>query len=417
VGGRQLDDESDWAGVRCLLVTSSLDAGGMDEVVAFLAYQLPCYGISVAVLQASGDGAPNGTPTGRLGRQLLAHGIETVELTEAAAEPWVQAWHPDVISIHGAPSWVLEIATRLSIPSVETLHGMHSLFSADRFAVAEYGRKLSGIIAVSNLVRQQYLQLNPAFPQSQILTIPNSVDRSRRILGDRRRAREKWQVQQEYVFVSLARYCLQKNTYGLIAAFSELAGQYPEAHLVIAGRVDDTSYFDQIVRLRSRLPCRDRIHLRDHSPNPADLLSLADGFVLNSFFEGWSLASMEALYAGLPVVLSEVGGAREQIGTGNGRGYVVPNPAGDPLKADWNTIRDIRYSRQINRNDFVSAMGSLVSNRAYWLDAREKLIVDSAQRFHPDLCVRRHLRVLSAAALNRAFPSQEYLDENATVVQ
>ena len=48
--------------------------------------------------------------------------------------------------------------------------------------------------------------------------------------------------------------------------------------------------------------------------HPPHLLAAADGFVLDSFFEGWSLASMEALFAGVPMVLSEVGGAREQIG-------------------------------------------------------------------------------------------------------
>jgi glycosyltransferase involved in cell wall biosynthesis len=385
------------AGMRCLLVTSCLDAGGMDEVVVFLARRLPRNNIRVAVLHASPAGGPNGAPTGKLGRLLLAQGVETVELAGTSAARWLEAWRPDVISVHGAPMWVLQVARRLSIPCVETLHGMHSLFEADAAAVAERGQQLAGIVAVSELVRRQYLNLNRNFPLERIVTIPNGVDDSRRRPGDRHSARLRWGIGEEYIFLCLARHCLQKNTYGLVAAFDEVAARHPEAHLVIAGPTEDPVYFAQVMRFRAGLASRDRIHLRDYSSNPAELLALADGFVLNSFFEGWSLASMEALYAGLPVVLSDVGGAQEQVGTGRERGHVIPNPIGDPLQVNWKTIRDARYRRQTNRNALVDAMSSLVANRASWLAARQQLSNESAQRFDSDLCVRSHARVLAAA--------------------
>jgi glycosyltransferase involved in cell wall biosynthesis len=205
-------------------------------------------------------------------------------------------------------------------------------------------------------------------------------------------------IQDEYVFVSLARHCLQKNTYGLVAAFADVAARHPEAHLVIAGRPDDAAYFAQVVRLRGLVACRERIHLRDHNPNPAELLALADGFVLDSFFEGWSLASMEALYAGVPVVLSEVGGASEQVGADGERGYLIPNPVGDPLRVNWETIRETRFARQVNRDALVKAMSSLVTNRASWLAGRQRLMSESAVRFDPEICLRSHAQVLAAAA-------------------
>jgi glycosyltransferase involved in cell wall biosynthesis len=40
---------------------------------------------------------------------------------------------------------------------------------------------------------------------------------------------------------------------------------------------------------------------------------LADALVMPSFFEGWSLAITEAVLAGLPVIATDVGGAREQL--------------------------------------------------------------------------------------------------------
>ncbi|MEI6067646.1 MAG: glycosyltransferase family 4 protein [Methylococcaceae bacterium] len=384
-------------GLRCLLVTDSLDVGGMDEVVVFLAHGLPRHGVGTAVLHASTNGTPDGTPSGRLGRLLLEHGVETVELAGAAGVRWVEAWRPDVISAHCAPAWVLEAATRLSIPYVDTLHGPFTLFNMDSEVESERGRQLAGIVAVSDLVRRQYLQRNPFFSPSRIVTIPNGVDDKRRIPRCRNSARARFGIQDEYLFVSLGRHCLQKNAYGLVAGFADVAERYPKAHLVIAGRVDDNAYFAQVQRLCASLACRNRIHLRDHFSDPAELLAAADGFVLNSFFEGWSLASMEALYSGVPVVLSEVGGAFEQVGCGEDRGYLIPNPVGDPLQVNWETIRDARYTSQVNREALVEAMSSLIVNRASFLDARERLISESATRFQPDACLRSHAQVLTAA--------------------
>jgi glycosyltransferase involved in cell wall biosynthesis len=395
------------ARLRCLLVTSALDAGGMDEVVVFLARRLPRHGISTAVLHASVEGTPDGLPTGRLGQFLREQDVETVELAGANGARWLETWRPDVISAHGAPPWVLDTAARLSIPYIDTLHGMHSHFGVDWAAEAERSRRLTGIVAVSELVRRQYLGGNPVFPPGRIVTIPNGVDDERRTPDDRERARELLGLRDEYLFVSLTRYCLQKNVYGLVSAFEDVAALHPEAHLVISGRPDDPAYFSQVLQLRSRFACRDRIHLRDHTPNPAKLLAAADGFVLDSFFEGWSLASMEALFAGIPVVLSEVGGAREQVGEAGERGYVIPNPLGDPFRVNWNTMREARYARQVNREALVTAMSSLVTHQADWLKGRQQLINESAARFHPDVCLSHHARVLLAAAYGEPLGSGE----------
>jgi glycosyltransferase involved in cell wall biosynthesis len=116
---------------------------------------------------------------------------------------------------------------------------------------------------------------------------------------------------------------------------------------------------------------------------------------------------MEALYAGLPVVLSEVGGAKEQIGIGMDRGYLVPNPVGDPLQVNWETIREARFRRQVNRDALITAMNLLVENRKWWFDEKQQLMDESAERFNPDLCVRSHAAVLAAAANGEQCPSYQ----------
>jgi glycosyltransferase involved in cell wall biosynthesis len=393
--------------LRCLVVTGLLDVGGMDEVVAFLARRLPGRRMHTAVLHATSDPSATGEPSGRLGQMLRSAGIEVREADEQGASAWIQHWRPDVITAHGAPDWVLGIAERLGIPYVDNLHGMHTHFWADWRAEAARSARLSTFVSVSELVRDQYLAGNPSFPASRIVTIPNGVDDQRRATGDRAAARDRLGLAGEYVFVSLARYCLQKNTYGLLAAFAEVARHHGDAHLVVAGRPDDIRYYRRVLRLRNSLPCADRIHLRDHVTTPAELLAAADGFVLDSFFEGWSLASMEALFAGVPVVLSEVGGAREQIGDDRTRGHVVTNPLGDPLQVNWHAAGEARYQPQANRDELAAAMRDLIAGREEYLGHRDRLAAESAARFSADSCLDQHAEVLRAVAAgaNRAVPA------------
>jgi glycosyltransferase involved in cell wall biosynthesis len=390
---------------RCLLVTGLLDVGGMDEVVAFLGRRLRVHGLQTAVLHATSSPSPTGEPTGRLGRMLASSGIEVHEADEKSAPDWIKHWRPDVISAHGAPDWILPVAEQAGVPYVDNLHGMHSLFWADWQAEAKRGTKLAAIVSVSELVRQQYLAGNPAFPPKRIVTIPNGVDDERRPSGDRAAIRARLGLTEEYVFVSLARHCQQKNSYGLITAFDQVAQRRPEAHLVIAGWADQPRYYRRTLQLRDSLTCHDRIHLRDHAPAPAELLAAADGFVLDSFFEGWSLASMEALFAGLPVVLSEVGGACEQIGGSTARGYLVANPLGDPLRVDWEAVGMARYRPQVNRDEFAAAMWHLIADRDDYLANREALATESAARFSADACLAQHVAVLRAVATGSDLPS------------
>ena len=383
--------------LRCLVVTGALDVSGVDEVAAFLARRLPAYDLQTAAMHARSDPSAGGEPRGHLGRRLQAQGVEVREADAAGARRWIEQWRPDVISAHHAPYWALDIAQDLGVPYVENLHGMHDLFNTDWRAEAGRSTKISTIVAVSELVRRQYLAGNPEFPSNQIVTIPNGVDRQQHSAHDRETIRSRLGLTDEYLFVSLARHSLQKNSYGLVTAFGELARYQPNAHLVIAGRLDDVRYFRQVLRLRENLPCRDRIHMRGNTAAPAALLAAADGFVLDSFFEGWSLASMEALFAGVPTVLTEVGGAREQISDDPARGYLVPNPLGDPLKVNWQSMGAARYWKQTNQIDLTNAMNSLIVNRDYYLRNRQQLAAKSARSFSAESCLTQHAAILRTA--------------------
>jgi glycosyltransferase involved in cell wall biosynthesis len=364
----------------------------MDEVVAFLARRLPAAGLEVAVLHAP----PAPAEPGRLARALTDEGVLVVDGRPDTTPAWLETWLPDVISAHGAAPWVLPSARRLGVPYVDTFHGMHDLFGIDWTAEASRSAELDAVVTVSELIRTQYVTGNPSMDPSRVVSIPNAVDDHRHRPADRGAARRALGLQDEFLWVCLARYALQKNTYGLLRAFDRVARQLPEAHLVVAGRGDEPVYVQQVVNLQRRLESADRVHLRDHCPAPAVLLAAADGFVLDSFFEGWALSSMEALFAGLPVVVSEVGGAHEQVGADGSRGRVVRNPAGPPDAVDWPRMRELRYAVQPNESELVEAMVQITRAAPYWASRRAALQAESAARFDADDCVDRHAEVLRA---------------------
>ena len=288
----------------------------------------------------------------------------------------------------------------MAVPYVKVLHG-HSLFYCDWTAEAERSRDVHAIVAVSDLVRRQYLGGVPTFPSERIVTIPNGVDDLRRVHHDRLSARAALGLKDEFLFVCHARYDSNKNQLGLVSAFDEVAARHPEAHLLMAGRVGDPVYTAQVRQAWRGLAARDRVHLRDHVTDPALVLAAADGFVLNSFFEGGPLVTMEALYAGVPVVATDVGGVRDQLGTDPSRGYLIRNPLGDPIEVTWARLGSALYARQINRDQLIEAMCALVREREQRAAKRDQLAEESARRFHPDHCLRGHADLLHSCVTGR----------------
>ncbi|MFD6176657.1 MULTISPECIES: glycosyltransferase family 4 protein [unclassified Isoptericola] len=374
---------------RCLLVTHSLETGGVDEVVSHLARSLPAHGFDVAVLVASDD-EPQGI--GQLGRRLLDDGVEVVDAAGADGARWIEGWRPDVVYLHGDVRWPVRVARRLGVPAVLALHGMHDLFALDGGAVLERSRDLAAVVAVSELVREEYLAKSGGLDAAAVHVIPNGVHPDKVSAVGHDACRASLGLEDETLFVSLARHNMQKNTYALVEAFEDVARALPRAHLLVCGRADEAVYSRQVVARRDRSPAADRIHLRDNLWRVDAVLAAADVFVLDSYFEGWALSSMEALAAGTPVVLSDVGGAREQVGGPVANGVVVGHPLGRPVGLTWDEMEYARFRRQPNREEVVDAMVAVA--RGDYAASRAEIAADAARRFSPARSVRAHADLL-----------------------
>ena len=98
----------------------------------------------------------------------------------------VEALAPNVVSAHDPPDWLLEDGVRrVGIPVVETLHGVPTPLGTrwEHESVRSLG--VRRFVAVSELVRLQYLAGNPWVSPTDVVTIPNPLGEPRHVVTDR----------------------------------------------------------------------------------------------------------------------------------------------------------------------------------------------------------------------------------------
>ncbi|HEU5135143.1 MAG TPA: glycosyltransferase [Steroidobacteraceae bacterium] len=119
---------------------------------------------------------------------------------------------------------------------------------------------------------------------------------------------------------SVGRLAPEKNHEVLLTTLRRLRVARVDAHLVIAG---SGPLRDRLLRRAAELEISDRVNLIGEFEDVRPVLAAMDVFVLPSVaVESFSNAALEAMSMGRPVILSDIGGAREMIDDGV-EGYVV----------------------------------------------------------------------------------------------
>lgn len=122
------------------------------------------------------------------------------------------------------------------------------------------------------------------------------------------------------VFGFVGRLSAQKAPERLISAFSVIAADVPQARLLIIG----SGELEDAVRQQiSVTGLTDRVVIDADLPG-AEALQALDALVMTSRYEAMSYVMLEAAAAGLPLVLTDVGGASNVLDSGV-NGLLVPN--------------------------------------------------------------------------------------------
>lgn len=121
------------------------------------------------------------------------------------------------------------------------------------------------------------------------------------------------------VIISVGRLSPQKDFVTLIRAFAIVAERHPSYSLVIYGEGPQRNELEGFI---DKMGLKNKVTLPGRSNEIYKELSKARVFVQTSKFEGMSNAVIEAICSGLPIVTTEVSGARQMVKEGK-NGYIV----------------------------------------------------------------------------------------------
>lgn len=237
----------------------------------------------------------------------------------------------DLIHAHGlssmAPMAVI-VGTILGKPVIAQAHGPG--MTGD---VATLGRswlrglrrrllmKADRYIGLTDQIRSELLELG--LDGRRVVATPNGVDTGVFYpwVGDRRALRRKLGLPgEDKIIIFVGRLTHVKRLDLLIRGLRQVRDRLPEARLVLVG---DGPLRLELEQLAASLDLESSVIFAGSRPDVAAYMQASDLLVLPSETEGLSIALLEAMACGLPVVVSDCDGNRELVTDGL-NGMVFP---------------------------------------------------------------------------------------------
>ena len=319
--------------IRVLHVIESLRSGGAENVVAALATHTDPsrFESEVVALASGGDVADRlhsaGVTVHILGKRL------GVDLSAAARlRHLIQERQISIVHAHNpvANHWTI-LACLFMAGAPPILQTEHSIHYRGRirlwypFLRGILGLWNSAIVGCCTAVTVSHRRIDP-LNRSRYRTVYNGIEPLGRPSAERRAAlRREIAIPDGFTVAGTVGNLRGPKAHGdLLSALALLAGEFPRLITIIAG----DGPLEQELRARAAaLGIAGCVRWLGKRADVSNLLGIMDIFVLSSTREGFPVAVLEAISAGVPVVATDVGGVSEVIMPGM-TGVLVP--PGDP---------------------------------------------------------------------------------------
>ncbi len=313
-------------GFRLLVVTTGLGLGGTERHLAAVLPALVARGAAVRLVSLRGRG--------EMAEALEAGGVE-IRAAHGPARGFLAvlreavAWRPDIVHaflpeatiVGGLASWLTgrrpRVASRRSLNTYQQAHPRAG--GIERWLHPRMNALLGNSRAVcAELIAE-------GAPPQRVGLLPNGVVTRAPALS-RDAARDALGIPPAALAIlCVANLIPYKGHAELIEAFAGARPHLPQGSVLLCAGRDD-GYGVALTAQAEAQAVIDHVRLLGRRDDVPDLLAAADIFVLASHEEGSPNAVIEAMAAGLPAIVTDVGGSPEAVGDA---GIVVPprNPA------------------------------------------------------------------------------------------
>ena len=349
--------------IRILIETPSLDKGGMEEAIYAIGTHLdPVLFYPIVVCIERG---------GHTADRLKRRGVPVEILGKEKEKEYIEILHRyqiDLVNSHYS-FFGSAIAQQYGIPVASVLHNLYSWYSGgilDEFRVAD--QYVSKYVAVSSQVAS-FFEYRFNIERSRIEIIPDGIDLGRFITEEILKKPDRRDLgfeEEDFIFLHVGALTPAKMQNLLVAVMKEISKNHPKIKLISLGPELDKDYSSFIQKKVEGHHLGKSLKFMGFVENPTPYYQIADAFLLPSLIEGWGIATLEAMYHSLPLILTKVGGAEELI-ENQDVGIVIENCCEDLFQlsgTDLNYYSHLDFPQ--NTPELIEAMVNIYRNREEW---------------------------------------------------
>ncbi len=296
--------------MRIVMGVVDFCSGGLERVVIDLCVSLKVHQISSVILVANKEGK-----IAYAARDLGVE-VETFNGDVKAFDKRIVEINPHIYMIHHCYHGI-EVAASCHIPVIEVIHNTYFWQKQNEKYSILRNTCIEHFIAVSKTAASYSIKHLNVVPE-RVTIISNGLSNDtiiRPTLAMRKKNRLDTYLNR-FVFIHIANFFPVKRHVLIVKSFALFLKYYPNSHLTLVGGSGSDHYEIKVKALVQELGISNNVTFTGYLDHRQVSIECAHSHVglLPSLIEGFSIALLEYLYFGLPVIVTDVGGAGDVFG-------------------------------------------------------------------------------------------------------